>query len=753
MYTPTMKAAYVPINHVNSSGERLADQLTEADIYEQFNRLNSTKIITHNGKFDLKVLYTTTNWFMPIYWDTFPGAKVLNENEQAGLKWQYINKVDPSIEKYSIEHLFADVEYAQVPPEIFALYAATDSYMTYKLYMYQKSEFEKPENKDLLNLLLNVEIPILPVVAKMELTGISIDFEYAKKVSSIYHKKLDDIQRQIDEELERLKPVIDNWKKTPEANEHYYRISTIDISRPTFEQEAKKKLDAGYIRLEDKKSGRKTVAQFRSPMSDSKSKVEQLSDPIQLSSSTQMAILLYDILNVGVVDKQNPRGTGAEILESLQDKIYICKLLTDKRGVDILLNTFIDKMPEAVSKKTGRLHANFNTYGAATGRFSSSDPNLQNIPSHAKEIRGIFKADEGYSLVGSDFSAQEVRVLASLADDKNMIGAYAAGKDLYATIASLCFKNNYEDNLEFHPVTHVLQPEGKARRSKAKQLLLGLNYGMSTKSLAERIDSSVEDAKKITDEFYSNFDGVKKFTEDSQKMLTSLGYVTDAYGRRRRIPEATLEKYEIIGDKIRFNPLLYTSGKIDDPKIKNYKNLLSKSTYYKEVKSIIDKVESEGYKVINNSAQISRALRQCLNARIQGSSASITKRAMIIVDQDQRLKDLGFQLLVTVHDEIFGQCPRENSEEVGKILSEDMNAAAKEKCGRVVWKTDPYAVSRWYEDELSAEVLKDYNKLISKNISEDNALKELQEKYSMIQLKYLKQMCNGEYECNQHSDI
>ena len=94
-----------------------------------------------------------------------------------------------------------------------------------------------------------------------------------------------------------------------------------------------------------------------------------------------------------------PRGTGAEILEKLADDIPLCNLLLKKRGVDILINTFIDKMPELIKENTGRLHASFNTYGAGTGRFSSSDPNLQNIPSHQKDIRLIFKAEEKYNSI------------------------------------------------------------------------------------------------------------------------------------------------------------------------------------------------------------------------------------------------------------------------------------------------------------------------------------------------------------------
>ena len=126
---------------------------------------------------------------------------------------------------------------------------------------------------------------------------------------------------------------------------------------------------------------------------------------------------------------------------------------------------------------------------------------------------------------------------------------------------------------------------------------------------------------------------------------------------------------------------------------------------------------------------------------------------MILIDNDELLNNLGFKLLLTVHDEVVGECPKENAEIVGNRLSELMIQAANEKCGKVVWKVDPYYVSRWYEDELSAEVLKDYKKLIKNNKSEEDALSEIEFKYRFLNPIYVEQMCNDTYECNSHEDI
>lgn len=720
LYTPGEKAAYIPVNHVNRiSGALLKDQLTEQELGSELQRLidNNVKCIYHNSTFDIEVIYSTCGVLLPVYWDTLAGAKLLNENELAGLKIQYKTHIDPEQDKYDIEHLFKGLPYSIFEPELFALYAATDSLITYRLYEYQLAEFAKPENEEIYNeLLKTIENPILPVIVGMELRGISIDTEYAKKMSVEYHKKLDEIQGRIDEELLNLKPLVDSWKLTAEAN-----------------SKSMNKAGTGY----------------------SKSKVEQLSDPIELGSPTQMAILLYDILKVPVVDYKKPRTTDAAALKTLAEEknVKICKLLLEKREVDILINSFIDKIP-TLTKKDGKIHARFNPMGTVTGRFSSSDPNLQQIPSHDKAIRLIFKADPGCSLVGADYSGQEMRVLASVANDKEMISAYENKQDIYAKVASLVYKNDYEDNLEFRPGTGELQPDGKKRRSAAKTVALGLNYGMGTTTLADRLGTSLEDAQKVVDGYYGGLSGVKSYTEASQKMLKEKGYVTDLWGRHRRIPDGALPDFEVklVNNTNDFNPLIGSVPHEDKEILKRidyYKDKLSKTKWKKDVDNITAQAKREGLSVKNNKGFINRALRQCLNARIQGSSASMTKLAMILIDNDPELNRLGFKLLITVHDEVLGQCPRENSEAAAKRLSEVMVAAAQSKCSNVPWKCDGYAVSRWYEDELSGEIRNIY----SKKKDDPNAIKELQEQFKMIKPEYVEQMCLETYEINTHEDI
>lgn len=717
IYTPRNKNAYIPVNHINRvTKDKLENQVTEEQIKTELQRLidNNVKIIMHNGKFDYEVIKCTCDIELPIYWDTMIGARILNENERAGLKEQYITKIDSSIEKYDIEHLFEKVQYEIVDPSVFALYAATDAFMTYKLYEYQLREFSKEENKKLFNLFMTIEMPIVIVSAEMELTGICLDIEYAKRLSVKYHKLLDDCNSRINTELNKFQDKINSWKLTDDA-----------IKRPS------KKTGEGF----------------------GKSKLEQLEDPINTASTTQLSILLYDILGVEKgIDKKSPRGTGEEILKKIAEKypeLSICNLILEHRGLLKLINTYIDKLPKCQSVKDNRLHAHFNQIGADTGRFSSSDPNLQNIPSHNNEIRMMFTARPGYILVGSDFSQQEPRLLANYAKDENMINAYIDGKDLYAVMASKVYNNKYEDNKEFYP-DGTMNPEGKKRRTNMKSLLLGLMYGRGTASIADQIKThkgpatkeDIQEAQKITDDFFNSFPKVRKWIDKTQTDAKKNGYVEDVWGRRRRLPDIQLDKFEIKlkdGTVTNFNPLLGSKGlftNVNVPIIDKYKKLCDSCRSKKDIDSIKSRASNEGVIIKDNGGFISQAERQCVNARVQGGAASMSKRAMIAVHNDKELKDLGFKLLIAVHDELIGECPIESQEEVKKRLSELMINSAKPEC-LVPMKCDADSFKSWYLDVYSSEILKEYNNLI-KNKSVEDSMKIIIQNHSECTPEQLK---------------
>lgn len=420
LYVPGEKQAYIPINHINNdTGELLPNQLTEVDCKTQLQRIldaktalkggwvpdyegqsyaewysvhvgasttaDDIKIIMHNGKFDYKVIKCTCDIPVVPDWDTMLAAKVLDENEfSAGLKQQYISKIDPSQEKYSIDHLFENVEYAQVDPEIFALYAATDSMMTDKLYLWQKPHMEEAEAENpalnIYKLFKEVEMPCLQVVAEMELAGINFDTEYADRLRIKYEAQLADIDAKIDAELARIADKVEAWKKTSDAL-NPARVYVADKSKM-----AQEKIEKMYPHLD-------TALNKRYKMG--KAKIDQLEDPISLSSPTQLAILFYDIL--GLSNKAKDRSTGEDALTELSKKSPIAELLLERRGVVKLLDAFINSLPKKVNPKTGKIHCSFHQYGAATGRFSSSEPNLQQVPSHAKNIRMLFTADTTYN--------------------------------------------------------------------------------------------------------------------------------------------------------------------------------------------------------------------------------------------------------------------------------------------------------------------------------------------------------------------
>ena len=411
LYTPNEKQAYIPVNHRDfRTLEKLSPQLNEEDIKEELQRIIDAKTysVLHNGKFDYEVLKCTCNVLINIDWDTMIGAKLLDENEHsAGLKQQYIDKIDSSQEKYSIDQLFNNIEYADVTPEVFAFYAATDSLMTYKLYEWQKNRFNLPENNKLLTLANTIEMPLVKVLAEMELAGMEVDMNYASLLSNKFHKKLDEVDNKINNELDKLSTKIEAWRLTPEANykpkvgrsktikgiTYKYMAASGGPGDMPYWYEAK-----SFRQLSDDEA--KSLELFAT---EQKSKADQLTNPINLSSPVQLAILFYDILKAPVVDKKAPRSTGEEALKAISDKLHlpICDLILERRELVKLLTTYIDAIPELAKRwPDGRVRTHFNQYGAATGRLSSSDPiNFQNIPSHAKEIRLLFKAKTDAKLI------------------------------------------------------------------------------------------------------------------------------------------------------------------------------------------------------------------------------------------------------------------------------------------------------------------------------------------------------------------
>jgi DNA polymerase I-like protein with 3'-5' exonuclease and polymerase domains len=426
----------------------------------------------------------------------------------------------------------------------------------------------------------------------------------------------------------------------------------------------------------------------------------KLDDPINISSPSQLATLLYDIIGVGEIDRKKPRGTGVEILEQID--LPICKAILEYRGVEKLMSTYIDKLPDCVNPKTGKIHCQFNQNGAKTGRLSSENPNLQNIPSHNTDIRKLFVADEGCVLLSSDYSQQEVKLFAELSQDPVMIEALTEGKDVYSMIAAVAFNTTYEECREFRP-DGTTNKAGKERRSQAKSIVLGILYGRQIGSIAEQLGVAVNVAQKIRDDVIRAFPNFATFEEDTLTMAEQLGYVTTLWGRKRRLPEMQLPMYEFEympghGDN---DPLSFDSLEEDltvPYEIQQKYLRMLKQAHYGRKRKIFEQANEEGIYIIDNEKKITDTTRQCVNARVQGSAADLTKLAGIEITNNQRLKELGFKLLIPIHDEYLGMCPLENAKECADLFAQCMSDAAKRLSMPI--NCDVSIARCWYGEEI-----------------------------------------------------
>ena len=671
LYTPNHKPAYVPINHTSYvTGARVDNQLTEQQVANQFNMLikHHPDIIMFNAKFDMRVIRNQLG-VKDIYctWDTYLAARLMNENEESNKLKKLHNKyvLDDKGDAFSFDDLFKGVPADKIPINTFYLYAAHDAIITYELYQYQKQfvYYDRtctPEARNGMNgvswVFFNIEMPCIKVVCDMEDNGIKFDFEYNQFLKDKYHALLED-------RVEQFNKICNTYAKDIEA----YR----------------RKMGANC----------------------------KLDDPINIKSSSQLAILLYDIMGCEVpVDKKTKkevRTTNEAALRSMDNPI--AKAVLDYREFSTIVDTFIDKLPDCVNPKDGRIHCSFNQYGARTGRFSSENPNMQNIPSHNKEIRKMFIASDGYVLMSSDYSQQEPKVMTQMCGDPKMIKAYQEGKDLYAEIAALSFNTTYENCLEFRP-DGTTNPDGKNRRSQAKSILLGVLYGRGVPSIAEQLGTTTKKAQAIKDSVFKGFPAIPKFEEDSLDMAYEKGYVTTLWGRKRRLPDLQLPEYEFKwrdgappdDDLLDFSED-EGAGMVGVPEVpveiqdKYIRRL--RQAYFGQKRKIFEEANKEGIWIVDNGAKIADAQRQCVNARIQGSAADMSKLAMILVGNDKRLKELGFRLLIPVHDELIAECPEENVKECSERFAQLMSEAAKSALSIPI-KCDVEVTKAWYGDSI-----------------------------------------------------
>lgn len=227
-------------------------------------------------------------------------------------------------------------------------------------------------------------------------------------------------------------------------------------------------------------------------------------------------------------------------------------------------------------------------------------------------------------------------------------------------------------------------------------------YGKSIPAIAEDLGITKKEAQEVYDKVMSSFVNLKKLMDESQEMARKLGYVETIYGRRRHILDMQLEPYVIkYVDNKYFDPFFDSKQlgvvTLADKKINYYLNALKNCTWFEDKKKLKEQIFRDGFEVTDNTKKIGDATRQCVNSRVQGSAADLSKMAMYLVGTDERLKNLGFRLLLMVHDEVIGECPEENVAEVSRLLSEIMVGACKDL--KVPAHVDVDVSFRWYENE------------------------------------------------------
>lgn len=353
IYTRGQKGAYIPINHINYFTETLLpDQLPQDFVVREFNELLECRpeVDMFNAPFDIRFMRKFGVRKMYCTWDGGIGARMLNENELAGhrglkeLHNKYCHGGTGSA--FSFGDLFEKIKFIYVPLRTAKLYAGNDAVITSEYCDFQRPYLTydpscTPMDRNGMNgvayVFQKIEMPIVDVVVEMETTGVEIDLDYNKQLADKYHKLLDENMKSLQELTEPFNKELEAYKK----------------------RNPKIKLDI----------------------------------PINFSSSQQVAILLYDIIGLDAgIDKKTKkpiRGTDEDVLKTLDHPI--CKAILDYRGLEKLVGTYIDKLPNCL-EADGRIHCEFDQYGADTGRFSSKNPNLQNLPSHNTDIRQMFRA-------------------------------------------------------------------------------------------------------------------------------------------------------------------------------------------------------------------------------------------------------------------------------------------------------------------------------------------------------------------------
>ncbi|MGB4438255.1 MAG: DNA polymerase I [Sedimentibacter sp.] len=318
---------------------------------------------------------------------------------------------------------------------------------------------------------------------------------------------------------------------------------------------------------------------------------ELAGESFNINSPKQLSVILFEKLGLTVIKKTKTGiSTDAEVLEKLKSEHKVVELIVEYRQMTKLNSTYVEGLKNVTSKETGRVHSVFNQTIAATGRISSTEPNLQNIPTRTeegRELRKAFVADEGFVLCDADYSQIELRVLSHLADEQNLIDAFLNNADIHTKTASQVFHVNIED------VTPTM-------RSRAKAVNFGIVYGISDYGLSRDLGIPRKEAKQYIDNYLSFYSNIDKYMKDIVEQGKRDGYVTTYFGRRRYIPELASRNFNIrsFGERIALNtPVQGTAADIIKAAMVGvYKRLKKNKMKSRLILQIHDELIIESYK-------------------------------------------------------------------------------------------------------------------------------------------------------------
>ena len=443
------KAFYVP---VSSNRE---EALQRINLFKPLFENESIMKIGQNLKYDLEVLRNYNVELKGLMWDTMIAHYLIQPELRHNM--DYMAEIYLHYQTIHIDELIGPKGKNQrsmrdLDPKDVYEYACEDADITLQLKNKLEDELKQHNCEDLF---YHIEMPLMPVLAEMEMNGVCLDTASLAETSKQFTTRMNEIEQRI---------------------------------------------------------------------------YELAGEQFNIASPKQVGEILFDKLKIVEKAKKTKTGqyvTSEEVLQQLKNKHEIVADILEHRGLKKLIGTYIDALPKLINPRTGHIHTSFNQTITATGRLSSSDPNLQNIPirgEDGKEIRKAFIPEPGCLFFSADYSQIELRVMAHLSQDPNMIEVFREGKDLHAATAANIYKK---------PIEEVTRDE----RTKSKRANFGIIYGITVFGLAERLDIPRDEAKMLIDGYFETFQQVHDYMEKSKEIARQQGYVTTLFGRRRYLPD------------------------------------------------------------------------------------------------------------------------------------------------------------------------------------------------------------------------